>query len=176
MSQFLLYFILWLPVKEDVYIDSFSGIDQKGEPACTDLGAVAAGRDQKISVIDSIHDTVVSMGKINAFRGKKLSGRNMIQVVFASGIDILTDYLIDSGRQRFYGTGTAVQQVIENIRGKFIFVIRHQDFISALLKIGFRCLNSGCQGRAGIAFVCVPTSVKWFIFKNNKKTTGYGFL
>ena len=83
------------------------------------------------------------MGEINAFWGNELPGRDMVCLAFPSVCQILCHDLLCPDRERFYRTFVPAQQVIEHIYGKFILIVRYNDFVPALAQVIGGCMDGG---------------------------------
>ena len=108
LSELLLDAVFGLPVKEDVNVNPFPGIDQQGNPACTYLGAVAAGGHQQVGVVHTIHNHEIAVGIVDGFRSHEFHGRDVSNLISPACIDILPDNLVYPDAQRFYHAGPAV--------------------------------------------------------------------
>ncbi len=134
------------------------------------MGSIAVRGDQQVSVIESVNADVPSVGKVNTCGGDKFPGRDMVDLCLPSVCQILCHHLFCPDREGFCGALIPAQEIIENIYGKLVFVIRQNHFIPALAEIIGCGMDGGLQRTDGLPFlVCAPCVPPGFIFKDQEE-------
>ena len=113
------------------------------------------------------------MSEVNFLGGKEVSRWYFLKIHVRQ--KTLCGHFLDLGGQGSDRTFVPAQEVVEDINGKFILVIRGNDLVPALTQIVACCMDSSLQGSHGVAFLIFSGIAPGLMLKDKKKTAGDSF-
>lgn len=168
-----LSFLVLLPAhqqRQQIVIDIkllVDSIDNQTEPACGNLRTVAVGWDKQIGIVKSVNTDVPAVGEVNFLRGKEVSRWYFFKVHVRQ--KTLCGHFLDLGGQGSDRTFIPAEEVVEDVNGKFIFVIRDNDFVSTLTQVVACRMDGSLQGSDGIAFFIFSGIAPGLMLEDQKK-------